>query len=126
VAAAQTQVAEARAAVEAAATPTERARAARELEVAQERLAVTSEGARTSAKRPSAQQPSSRSSDAAVQPRSAPETLPTDEPEGQRATIPQAFSYVEQAVPGRSTALLIALAGGIVALLVLIAREWSR
>jgi len=35
-------------------------------------------------------------------------------------------SYVEEDVPGRSTGLLVALVGGIVALLVLIAREWTR
>ena len=38
----------------------------------------------------------------------------------------QAVSYVEDVVPGRSTGLLVALVGGIVALLVLIAREWIR
>ena len=38
----------------------------------------------------------------------------------------QAVSYVEDVVPGRSTGLLLALVGGIVALLVLIAREWIR
>ncbi|MCY7366124.1 MAG: hypothetical protein LH469_12550 [Frankiaceae bacterium] len=38
----------------------------------------------------------------------------------------QAASYVQDVVPGRSTTLLLALVGGIVALLVLIAREWTR
>jgi hypothetical protein len=38
----------------------------------------------------------------------------------------QAVSYVEDVVPSRSTGLLLALVGGIVALLVLIAREWIR
>jgi hypothetical protein len=38
----------------------------------------------------------------------------------------QAVSYVEDVVPTRSTGLLVALVGGIVALLVLIAREWIR
>ncbi len=41
-------------------------------------------------------------------------------------TLAQAYSYVEESVPGRSATLLIALVGGIVALLVLIAREWIR
>nr|MDQ3344326.1 hypothetical protein [Actinomycetota bacterium] len=38
----------------------------------------------------------------------------------------QAASYVQDVVPGRSTTLLLALVGGIVALLALIAREWTR
>ena len=40
--------------------------------------------------------------------------------------LARAYSVVEESVPGRSTGLLIALVGGIVALLVLIAREWIR
>ena len=40
--------------------------------------------------------------------------------------LARAYAYVEEAVPGRSTGLLLALVGGIVALLVLIAREWVR
>ncbi len=41
-------------------------------------------------------------------------------------TLAQAYSYFEDVVPGRNTGLVIALVGGIVALLVLLAREWSR
>lgn len=117
VAAAQTRVVQARAAVAAAATPTERSQAARELEVAERRLAVTSE------KVPS--RPERRSS-AAPSPSSSPEVARTTRGEEQQVTLAQAYSYFEDVVPGRNTGLVIALVGGIVALLVLLAREWSR
>lgn len=38
----------------------------------------------------------------------------------------QTVAYVEDVLPDRSTGLLVALVGGVVALLLLIAREWSR
>ena len=48
------------------------------------------------------------------------------ETESRTVTLSRAYSTVQDAVPGRSTGLLIAFVGGIVALLVLIAREWIR
>ena len=56
----------------------------------------------------------------------SPEVLRETDGESRTVTLSTAYSYVEDAVPGRSTGLLVALVGGIVALLVLIAREWIR
>ena len=79
-----------------------------------------------STQRPASTRTASPSSAAPPGPRSSPEALRVEESQPQAATLSRAYTYVEEAVPGRSTALLLALVGGILALLVLIAREWIR
>ena len=57
----------------------------------------------------------------------APEGSPEPSPlSGVRDSAATAVSYVDDVTEGRSTGLLIAVAGGMIALLVLIAREWLR
>ena len=63
---------------------------------------------------------------AATGPSSAPAPVSGGTSDAATDRASQAVSYVEDVVPGRSTGLLLALVGGILALLVLIAREWTR
>jgi hypothetical protein len=96
------------------------------LAVTEQRLAETSEDRRTDRQRTSPASSSSSSSAAPSLTRSSPEVLRNEQEQEQEVTLAQAYSYVEESVPGRSTTLLVGLVGGIVALLLLIAREWTR
>jgi hypothetical protein len=93
--------------------------------VAEQRLEATTQEDRSARERPASG--SSGGAQGAATPAGSGAGVPQGaESEARTATLSQAYSYVEDAVPGRSTTLLIALVGGIVALLALIAREWAR
>jgi hypothetical protein len=122
---AQARAEKAREAVRTAGSPAARSQAQRRLESARSQAARATDELRAAQAEPDPR----RSGEAAPAPVAPPTIMPEELDLSIAATrerAGQALSYVEDVVPGRSTGLLVALVGGIVALLLLIGREWLR